>query len=295
MKPKDLLAYLGERFPTVNAALFAVLFLTVYSVATFFSSPSGLPFGWREGLGMVATISFFFRLRVFDEIKDYRQDAVNHPHRVLQSGRVNLKQLVRLSLAGVVPELAWSAVMGLPTGICWLLAVAYSLLMRYEFFAGDYLKQRLVLYALSHLLIMPFIIGWIWSAYDPGHGPNPFLVLALLSLLGGFSFELARKIHAPEAERAGIDSYSKSLGYAGAIATVLLVLLAGVAVQCYLLFLLRAGALPFAVIGLLYGLTGITYGLSLRRPRQKILRRAELLVSLFMAASYLSIIAEVNF
>jgi 4-hydroxybenzoate polyprenyltransferase len=295
MNAKNLAAYLGQRFPVVNMALFAILFGTVYSVATFFS-PASAPFGWRELLGMGATISFFFRLRVFDEIKDYALDAVNHPHRVLQSGRVTLRQLVTLSLVASTLEVAWSLLMGWPTVVCWLAALGYSLLMRYEFFVGSYLKKSLVLYAFTHMLIMPLVILWIWSGCVPGFGLSVHLgVLAALSLLGGFSFEIARKIHAPDAERELVDSYSKSLGYAGAILTVLTILLAGVAVQGYLLFSLRAGLLPFLVIGLLYLLTLLIYLRSLSRPREKTLKLAELLVSLFMLVSYLSIILEANF
>ena len=296
MNVHNFLAYLNQRFPVVNMALFAVLFLTVYSVAGFFW-PVIKPthFGWREVLGMVAVISFFFRLRVFDEIKDYALDAVNHPDRVLQSGRVSLRQLLTVSLAGAVVELTWSAIMGMPTLGCWGLAVAYSLLMRYEFFVGHYLKKRLLLYALTHMLIMPLVIWWIWSAYAPTYPSQPLLLLAALSLLGGFSFEMARKIHAPNAERDGIDSYSKSMGYVPAIVTVLLVLLAGVGVQGYLLRGLNASLLPFVLIGLLYLVTVGVYLVSLTRPGEKTLKLAELLVSLGMLVSYVSIILVVNF
>jgi 4-hydroxybenzoate polyprenyltransferase len=296
MKARHFWAYLKERFPVVNMALFAILFLTVQSVAAFFSAAAPRQLGWQEVLGGVAVISFFFRLRVFDEIKDYALDAHNHPHRVLQSGRVTLKGLLRVSLAGLVLEAAWSVLMGLPTTVAWLAAVGYSLLMRYEFFVSDYLKKRLLLYAFTHMLIMPLVIGWIWSAYAPPYRPGGGLaVLALLSLLGGFSFEIARKIHAPGEERERVDSYSKSMGYAPAILTVLGILLAGVSVQGYLLFTLHAGRLPYLVIGGLYVLTLTVYGLSLSRPREKTLKLAELLVSLFMLVSYVSIIIEANF
>ncbi len=298
MKARHFWAYLKERFPVVNMALFAILFLTVQSVAAFYAptNPHSSPLGWWEVLGALAVISFFFRLRVFDEIKDYALDAHNHPHRVLQSGRVTLKGLKRVSLAGGVLEVLWSAHMGLPALTLWLAAVGFSLLMRYEFFVSNYLKQRLLLYAFTHMLIMPLVIWWIWSAYAYWYVLNgPLAVLALLSLLGGFSFEIARKIHAPGEERERVDSYSKSLGYAPAIFTVLALLLAGVVEQGYLLYLLGAGRWPYLVVGGLYGLTGIVYGLALARPREKNLKLAELLVSLFMLVSYVSIILQINF
>ncbi|UYZ59481.1 UbiA prenyltransferase family protein [Hymenobacter latericus] len=287
-------AYLHERFPLVNMALFAILFLTVLAVAQATQPAKPAGFGPQEAVGILATISFFFRLRVFDEIKDYASDLAHFPHRVLQSGRVSLGQLKRVAWAGLVLEAAWSAWVGWGTLLAWALVVGYSLLMRYEFGVREWLRARLVLYAFTHLLIMPLIIGWVWSAYAARPLLSvPLLLLALLSLLGGLSFEIARKIKTPEAERAGVDSYSRTLGYAGAIVAVLVVLLAGVLVQGYLLNLLATRLWPFALMGVLYLVTVGTYLGSLAKPRTKTLKVAELLVSLFMLTSYVSIIVEI--
>ncbi|GAB2967574.1 UbiA family prenyltransferase [Hymenobacter coalescens] len=288
-------AYLQERFPPVNMALFAILFLTVYAVARATQpAAAALSFGPREAAGILATISFFFRLRVFDEIKDYASDLVHFPQRVLQSGRVTLGQLQRLAWTGLVVEAAWSLWLGPATLLAWAAVVGYSLLMRYEFFVPGWLRPRLVLYALSHLLIMPLIITWLWTAYAARpQFSEPLLLLALLSLLGGLAFEIARKIKPATEERPGVDSYSRTLGYAGAIAAVLLVLLAGTVVQGYLLRLLHARAWPFGLMAALFGATLLAYGFSLRQPRAKTLKVAELLVSLFMLTSYVAIIVEI--
>ncbi|WP_345235573.1 hypothetical protein [Hymenobacter saemangeumensis] len=284
-------AYLRQRFPPVNMALFAVLFLTVWAVAG--TTGAGRAFGWREGLGIMATISFFFRLRVFDEIKDFDLDAQNHPQRVLQQGRVTLPQLRRLAWAGAALELGWSALLGGPAVLGWALALAYSLVMRFEFFAPAWLRARLLLYAVSHMLIMPLIIGWLWLAYAPALSGR-LVLLMLLSLLGGFAFELARKTHAPAAEQAGIDSYSRTLGLAGACAGIVLVLLAGVGVQAGLLYQLHAGPGPYVVLGGLLLPTLALYRAALARPREALFRRAEMLVSLFMLSSYLTLIVLIK-
>lgn len=296
MNIRALWAYLQERFPPVNMALFAILFLTVYAVAraTQPAATALAGFGLREALGIGAVISFFFRLRVFDEIKDYATDAVNFPERVLQSGRVRLGQLQGLAWAGLALEIGWSGWLGGPVLLAWLLAVGYSLVMRYEFFAPRWLRARLVLYALTHLLIMPLIIGWVWAAYAAAPLlTRPLMLLGLLSLLGGLAFEIARKIKPAPDERPGVDSYSRTLGYGGAIAAVLLVLLAGSAVQAVLLRLLAARAWPFALMAGLFAATVAAYALSWRRPAARPLKVAELLVSLFMLTSYVAIIVEI--
>ena len=296
MNLRNLWAYLQERFPVVNMALFAVLFVTVFSVAGRAGGAGLPPLGWEAVAGMVATVSFFFRLRVFDEIKDFASDAVLYPRRVLQSGRVGLGQLRRLAWAGAALELAWSLHRGWPATLAWLALVGYSLLMRYEFGVPAWLRARLLLYAVSHMLIMPLVIGWLGLAYAAGHRfwPGGGLLLALLSLLGGFAFELARKTRTAAAERPGVDSYSKTLGYGGAIGAVLLVLLGGVGVQVRLLGQLGAGRWAFGLLVGLFALTVAVYAVAWVRPREKLVRGAELLVSLAMLVSYLAVIVSVR-
>jgi hypothetical protein len=300
MKIRDLGAYLQERFAPVNMGLFVVLFCTVRGVATLASAATCCP-PKPTGeltlavLGALATVSFFFRLRVFDEEKDFAQDAINHPQRVLQTGRVTLPQLRALAWAGVLLELGWSAYQGMNTLLLWAVALGYSLLMRYEFGVGSWLRGRLVLYAVSHLLIMPLVILWLFSAYAPGlaMGTDHLPLLLLLSLLGGFSFELARKLHSPAAERAGVDSYSQALGYGPALTLTVAVVLAGGAVQALLLRGLHARPATYAGLWLLLAAGLALYTTAARRPREARLRQAEKIVSLVMLTSYLAVLAEV--
>lgn len=295
MKFRDLGAYLQERFAPVNMGLFVVLFGTVRGVATLVGAPSA---SHADGLALVAlgalaTVSFFFRLRVFDEEKDFAQDVLTHPQRVLQTGRVTLPQLRALAWAGALLELGWSAGQGATTLLLWAVALGYSLLMRMEFGVGAWLRQRLVLYALSHMLIMPLVILWLFSAYAPTLDAEYLPLLLLLSLLGGFSFELARKLHAPAAERVGVDSYSQALGYGPALSLTVVVLLAGGAVQALLLHGLHARWATYAVLWLLLASGLALYSTAARRPREARLRQAEKVVSLVMLTSYLAVLAEV--
>ena len=295
MIPKAVFAYFRERFPLINMALFAILFFTVQAVSSYFISLQPEWSSWWVVLGVLAVISFFFRLRVFDEIKDFKIDALNHPQRVLQSGRIQIKHLVSLSLLGTIVEIVWSLLSGWPVLIVWAIAFGYSVFMRYEFFIGEFLNKYLLLYATTHMLVMPFIILWVYTAFHPGlEVLFPYYILAGLSLLSGFSFEIARKIHAPVAEREGVDSYSASVGYHGSIILALLLLLAGVLVQLYLLSLINARSWAYILIGLIFFLALLFYINNLFRPSEKRLRRAEKLVSLFMLASSVSIIIEVH-
>ncbi|MEP6261469.1 MAG: UbiA family prenyltransferase [Gillisia sp.] len=294
MIPKAVFAYFRERFPLINMALFAILFFTVQAVSTYFIPLQPERSIWWVVMGVLAVISFFFRLRVFDEIKDFKIDARNHPQRVLQSGQIQIKHLVTLSLLGTIVEITWSLLSGGPVLIVWAIAFGYSVLMRYEFFMGEFLNKYLLLYATTHMLVMPFIILWVYTAFHPElEILLPYYILAALSLLSGFSFEIARKIHAPVAEREGVDSYSASVGYPGSIILALVLLLAGVLVQLYLLSLIDARSWAYILIGFIFFLALLFYINNLFRPSEKRLRLAEKLVSLFMLASYVSIIIEV--
>lgn len=277
-------AYLQERFPPVNMMLFAILFVAVYSVAEQ---------QWTADLslagGILATISFFFRLRVMDEIKDYAQDAVNHPQRVLQSGGISLSFLMGFSALLSLSEISWSYLRG---GWCltfWLIAVGYAFLMRYEFFVGAWLRKRLVLYALSHMLIMPLVVAWLWFAWQSAFSPV-LLLLMLLSLLGGFVFELARKTHAATAERPGIDTYSSLLGSKRAVMLVLATLLLGLLAQCLLFLQLQLPFWSYALAVACALWVALTYRQALASTNEKHFRKAELASSVYMLASYLVLI-----
>lgn len=292
----NLWSYFKERFPVVNMLLFAILFLTIYSVASYkelnaYSSKSIV----FIITGIIATISFFFRLRVFDEMKDFSVDAINHPNRVLQSGRVTIRQLQVTAFVFFIIETCWTIAAGKLCFIFWCVAIVYSILMRYEFFIPSILKRNLLLYAATHMLIMPLIIIWLWwGIVKQGQWSIDLWLLCLLSIAGGFSFEVARKIHSSDAEKRTIDSYSKSIGFYTSIILVNLLLAGGVATQFILLYNIQARNWTYILIAVLFAGTLLYYlGITIK-PVEKKLRKAEILVSLFMLISYLSVIIQIS-
>ncbi|MFN3530294.1 MAG: UbiA family prenyltransferase [Bacteroidia bacterium] len=284
MKAIKLAAYFKERFPPVNMLLFVILFAAVQSVAQ-----SDFDISWIAVWGALACISFFFRLRVMDEIKDFDTDAALHPNRVLQSGGISLKFLVLLSAALSLMEMAWSYQMGAQALGWWFLALGYSLLMRYEFFIGTWLRKSLLLYAISHMLIMPLAIGWIWFGFRDDLNLNLLLLMAL-SLVAGFSFEIARKTHAADAEREGLDSYSKQLGLPHAVYTILALQGLGLVLQLLLFSWLELSWWTYPLPVLIYLVLLLNYRKALKSSQNQYYRRAELFCSLAMLLSYLILI-----
>lgn len=224
--PRRLSAYLAERFPLVGHG---VLILAYYSSNQFLArtlTDPGRPMHYDLStvLGAVTLFCFFLHLRVFDEHKDYAEDRVHYPHRVLQSGLVTLRHLKILGGLAIAIELALSALRGPGALTAWLLAFGFSLLMLEEFFAREWLKRHFLLYATSHMLVMPLLALMVFSFATgryPWEAPPWFWVYAWVGFFVTFNWEVSRKIRAPEDEIEGVETYTRIFGTYGAAWVVL--------------------------------------------------------------------------
>jgi 4-hydroxybenzoate polyprenyltransferase len=221
-------AYLQERFPPqANAVLIASYFTANYLLAHSVLTPTPRPLeiSWRFPAGCIVLLLMFFHMRVIDEHKDYEQDLVVHPGRVLSRGLVTLAQLRAVGLAGAFVELALSAVLGLPALLMALVIFLFSWLTYREFFIGEFLKRHLLANAFLHLTIMPAYSLFVYSAATGRYfwsAPLPMLCYAWVSYGVGLGYELARKTRAPADERTGLITYSSVIGpYASALGVLL--------------------------------------------------------------------------
>ena len=238
MTPEILWTYQKERFPLAKTAPL----LAVFSAASIAVSAqmAGRPLpGWGAfAAGFAVAILIFFQMRVCDEWKDLEDDRRLRPDRPIPRGLISLRAVLTLGALSL-PLTALAAWAWHPQ-VLWLLALVWVWLaaMTFEFGAPAWLKARPVLYLVSHMAIMPLIdlllTGMEWL---PAGAPAGGLVLFLgLSFVNGCVLEIGRKLWAPEAEIAGVDSYSSLWGptrgalvWSGCVA-VSLALLLGVAV-----------------------------------------------------------------
>ena len=234
LKSPWILRFLGwmkERFPIENGILFFVLYLTAVALGRTFATETESLFKMTDIFGCIASWTFFLLLRIYDEHKDYEIDCQNYPERVLQKGLITLKDLKIIGFLCITYQLIYCLYLdrGIgPVTLTWVCITAYSFLMTVEFFIGEWLSKRLVLYALSHMIIMPMIIFWLVSM---GIGKSPFIyeinLFSILAFFSGFSFEITRKTRAPEEERDTVDSYSKIMGIKGCV-SIIISLLVGI-------------------------------------------------------------------
>ncbi len=211
---RRLWQYQAERFPLVRHGPLIVVF-----AAAGVSLSAGL--GGREvpGIGTYASAAAlallaFFQLRVADEVKDAEDDRRYRPERPVPRGLVSLRLLVGLGLMAAAGQ---ALIVGfwLTGAIGPLVAVwAWMALMAVEFGCPAWLKARLVRYLISHMAIMPLIDLLItaceWGAR--GEMPAGLWPFLLLSFANGCVLELGRKIWSPDAERAGVETYSRLWG-----------------------------------------------------------------------------------
>lgn len=226
--PKRLWAFLCERFPLPSQGL---LIVSYYSSNQFLAHSLDRPgeamrYTVWSLAGAVTLLCLFFHLRVLDEHKDYDDDCRHYPHRVLQRGLVTLRDLRILGWCAVLVGFVLSFLRGPGALVSYGVTIAFSLLMLKEFFVRDWLRRHFLVYATSHMLIMPLFALVVWSFATGKHlweAPGWFWLYAFVGFFVAFNWEISRKIRAPEQEIEGVDSYTKIFGTYGAAWAVLAV------------------------------------------------------------------------
>jgi 4-hydroxybenzoate polyprenyltransferase len=286
--------WLRERFPARNAVFFVVFYVTALLVSRSAATTGAVWLGWRDLPGFAALWSFFLTLRIADEHKDFAVDAVAHPGRVLQRGLVTLGQLrvlgaVALAIQVAVSLLEDGGAVG-PVTRTWLVVMAWSALMTREFFAREWLRRRLLVYATSHMLVMPLAALWVATMAAPrAAGSVTVWAFAALSFLAGLAFEIARKMRAPELEHPLADSYTQTLGIPAASVLLFTVVVAASGAALVLTTLLVGAAAlgTMGVLGAAVILAGWALAGFLRRPTSAAAKRSEAAVGIAALATHL--------
>lgn len=232
---KNFWAYLQERFPLqAHGVLIASYFTANYLLARGATLQAGEPLeiSWRFPAGCIVMLFMFFHMRVIDEHKDYEQDRIVHPQRVLSRGLITLSGLRGVGLFVIAVELIFSALFGLSAFAMCCALLAFSWLIYKEFYIGEILSKHLLANAFLHLLVMPLYSLFVFTVavnQFPWSAPLPMLLYAWVSYGVGLAFELARKTRAPADERPGLITYSRVMGpYPSALGALLALIFSGI-------------------------------------------------------------------
>lgn len=188
------LTYLRERFP-----------LPVYVVLVGGFSLSGVYLGGGKFAPLPFLVSFFglmiffALLRLMDELKDFEKDCIAHPERPLPRGVLTIAQAMRAVGIGIAVMALYAPFSAIAThglaGLCYLLVTGYLWLMYREFFRGDWLTDRPILYAGTHQLIVLPVCYYCVLVSQPALVTSELPLCFGLSVLGAFfAYEVCRKL-----------------------------------------------------------------------------------------------------
>jgi 4-hydroxybenzoate polyprenyltransferase len=285
--------YQRERFPLLGHGLLIASFsFCAVSLSRMLRDEAGWP-AWPQLIVAFGTcFTFFLQLRLADEFKDYHEDMKFRPYRPVQRGLVTLRELgVLFVLCGLFQLLL---ALWLDPKLIVLLAVTwvYLALMSKEFFVEEWLRNRHVLYMVSHMVIMPLVDLYATSSdWLPvqNHAPTGLIWFLLASYFNGIVIELGRKIRSPMDEEHGVSTYSILWGRSGAVAAwwgaMLMTALFAIVVAVRLNQWVSIGVV-LATFLLIAGFVGILF---LRSPVQKRGNYIETCSGLWTITLYLSL------
>ena len=236
---KNFKIYLNERFPLGKNSFFVLIFTLSGYIYTGLLYNSKIMYLFTNGIKItilqykiialfIIIFMFFFQLRITDEFKDYEEDLKYRAYRPVQRGVVTLKTLGKIGIATVTIQIILAHVID-PEIIYFMIFVwIYMFLMAKEFFIKKWLTKRILIYALSHVVIMVFITLVIVEATQYIVPKNIFDVFILqrykhnidfaliplfvLNYLNGIVLEIGRKTRRANEEEHGVQTYSKLWG-----------------------------------------------------------------------------------
>jgi 4-hydroxybenzoate polyprenyltransferase len=210
--------FVRERFPPLqNLPLVAAFFAA--NVAVGGRAAAEAPSVPRLVVAAALVLSFFVRLRIFDDVKDQATDVASNPGRPLARGLIAPREARAVAFALLALEGLMAATLGWSAIAAWLAAAAFSLLMFEEFFCGPWLRPKLELYAVTHTFVASLMAIMVFAAVSDAarrHGAD--LLFALASWAVFNVYEFSRKSFDVSEERPGVDTYSSRLGAWGAAA-----------------------------------------------------------------------------
>jgi len=263
---KRFLIYQKERFPFLAHGLMIASFtFSAVSYSRICRRLSGF-INWSDFLiGIFATVTLFFLVRIFDEFKDREDDAKYRAYLPIPRGLISLKELKNIGWIVVIVQLVVIAVFQLEMLYLYVVVLAYLLLMGVEFFVPVWLKQHQIVYITSHMVIIPLIdiyasgLDWVLNGGTPHWGLAWFFAV---SYMNGLVLEFGRKIRTPETEEEGVISYTGMYGTKGGTLIWIILMFATMAIAMGASHFAGYGWLAYTVFGtcfLLFSFSGWSF------------------------------------
>ena len=292
---KGIKLWSAERFPLINVFSAFLLFYLVASAIRSHLANTTEMFYWSDLLaGLGLTLQFLF-LRVLDEHKDYKRDQVTHPDRVLQKGWITLKTLKIIGAMALLGSLLITLYFSQtsPTVFyIYSLMLIWTGLMTAEFFMGRWLNRHLLLYSISHMLVLPLMILWASAMVQSSSWQLPIVQwLVTLTFTNGLIYEVIRKMKGKDEILQSESSFTKEYGVLHTV--VIVILLSFISLMSFVLGIRNyfSDDLLYIVPTVLFYVTVVIYTVKfIGHPERKMRQICEGLSALFVLSLYSTLI-----
>jgi 4-hydroxybenzoate polyprenyltransferase len=190
--------YFKERFPLIPNLLVA-LGITHSARILALNSTGVVASSLTTVLAVTGGMLFLAQIRLMDEYKDFEKDKIAHPDRPLPRGLFSHTEfgmwIARFNAAMIVLSVMLGVIVNPVAGVLFAIGTLYLYLMFREFYIGDWLSKRPMLYAITHQLIIFPMGAFVYSCYQPQVLNDPQVFWFCLMLIGAFfGFEVGRKL-----------------------------------------------------------------------------------------------------
>lgn len=260
--------FLKERHQPFSITLMVAIFFAAVALVAYQPGAHGAPSWARLCVGFLIVWLIFLHMRLFDEVKDYDVDREHNPERPLARGLISVGEFSAMTMVCLALEITLAGAMRWPMLPAYMMVLCFTLLMRMEFFVGDWMRPKLELYAITHTFsaaMISMLIHSIVCFSDFAGADRAMLAYALGNWFVFNVFEFGRKTFAVEEERDGVESYSNRLKPIGAV-LLLLVNVALAYAAFYYVATTKFAAVadwrmlgPAAAVSLLVAVIGLLY------------------------------------
>ena len=253
---RNLFQYLNDRFPLQQYIPLALLMFTSIFAYCGILDGRGASFTISEITigGFFIVVLTFFLLRLFDELKDWKDDIENFPERPISKGIVSIKSIRIISIITIIAVFVidYFLMTGLKFDFIYLILWAW--LMRVEFYCSSFLRKHIFLYLVTHHFVMSLADFFIIRVYCVSRNMSfipLYLVIIIIFTCYTLTLELSRKIWDEKYEIENYMTYSKAIGMHKAVNLVLLFSVISFVINVVLVFTFFA-AKTFALIGITF-------------------------------------------
>jgi len=213
---KRLYIYQKERFPVIqNSLVIAVFGFSAISFSRICRNAEGFISPVTYAVGIFTTITLFFLVRIFDEFKDKEEDKKFRSYLPVPRGLISFKELRNMGIVVFILQVIVNAIFYPKMLFLFFPVLIYLALMGKEFFVSEWLKKHIVMYIITHMMIIPLIdiyaSGLDWLKEGAGIPEGLFIFLGV-SYMNGVVIEFGRKIRPKEMEEEGYETYSALYG-----------------------------------------------------------------------------------